>query len=65
MPNSEGQSSKAKKNKSENFVWSEDEVELLLNIVLEYKTARTAENVDCQTCKTKYTDILDNIDEQT
>ena len=52
MPNSEGQSSKAKKSKSDNFVWSDDEVELLLNVVLEYKTARTAENVDWQTCQT-------------
>ena len=43
MPNSEGQSSKAKKSKSDNFVWSDDEVELLLNVVLEHKTARTAE----------------------
>ena len=30
MPNSERISLKAKKNKSDNFVWSEDEVELLL-----------------------------------
>ena len=59
MPNSEGQSSKAKKSKSDNFVWSDDEVELLLNVVLEYKTAQTAENVEWQTCQTKYTDILD------
>ena len=35
MPNSEGK-------KSGNFVWSDDEVELLLNVVPEYKTARTA-----------------------
>ena len=27
---------------------------------MEYKTARTAENVDWQTCQTKYTDILDS-----
>ena len=58
MPNSEGNSSKAKK-KSGNFVWSDDEVELLLNVVLECKTTRTAENVDWQKCQTKYTDILD------
>ena len=57
MPNSEGNSSKAKK--SGNFVWSDDEVRLLLNVVLEYKTARSAENVDWQICQTKYTDILD------
>ena len=59
MPNSEGISSKAKKNNSDNFVWSEDEVELLLNIVLEHKTARTAENFDWQICQTKYSDTLD------
>ena len=57
MPNSEGNSSKTKK-KSGNFVGSDDEVELLLNVVLEYKTARTAKNVDMQTCQTKYIDIL-------
>ena len=33
MPNSEGNASKAKKN-SGNFVWSDDKVELLLNVVL-------------------------------
>ena len=58
MPNSEGNSSKAKK-KSGNFVWSDDEVELLLNVVLEHKTVRTAENVDWETYQTKYADMLD------
>ena len=37
MPNSEGISSKAKKNKSDNFVWSEDEVELLLLLFCDTK----------------------------
>ena len=32
---------------------------LLLNVVLEYKTARTMVNVDWETCQTKYADILD------
>ena len=59
MPTSERISLKAKKNKSDNFVWSEDEVELLLNIVPKHKTARTAEKFYWQTCQTKYTDILD------
>ena len=36
MPNSQG------KKKSDNYVWSNDEVELLLNVVPEYKTSRTA-----------------------
>ena len=34
-------------------------VELLLNVVLEYKAARTMKNVDWGTCQTKYADILD------
>ena len=51
MPNSEGM--------SDNFVWSKDEVELPLNVVLEHKTTRTAENFYWQTCQTNYTDILD------
>ena len=60
MPNSVERSSKSKKNnKLDNFIWSDDEVELLLNVVLEYKTARTMENVDWETCQTKYVDILD------
>ena len=59
MPNSVEWSSKSKKNKFDNFIWSDDVVELLLNVVLEYKTARTMENVDWETCQTKYADILD------
>ena len=59
MPNSVERSSKSKKNKFDNFIWSDDVVELLLNVVLEYKTAWTMENVDWETCQTKYADILD------
>ena len=59
MPNSVERSSKSKKNKFYNFIWSDDEIELLLNVVLEYKTARTMENVDWETCQTKYVNILD------
>ena len=40
VPNLVERSSKSKKNKLDNFNWSDDEVELLLvNVVLEYKTA--------------------------
>ena len=59
MPNSVERSSKSKKNNFDNFIWSDDQVELLLNVVLEYKTARTMENVGWETCWTKYVDILD------
>ena len=34
------------KNKNENFFWTDDKVELFLNILVEYKVKRTAKNVD-------------------
>ena len=38
MSNSKEKSTKSKtKNKNGNFVWTDDEVELLLNIVVEYR----------------------------
>ena len=59
MPNLVERSSKSKKKTLDNFIWFDDEVELLLNVVLVYKTARTIELVDWETCQTKYVDILD------
>ena len=59
MPNSVERSSKSKKNKLDNFIWPDDKVKLLLNVVLEHKTARTMENVGLETCQTKYAVILD------
>ncbi|CAB4033892.1 Hypothetical predicted protein, partial [Paramuricea clavata] len=57
---SKRKSTKSKgKAKNDNFVWTDDEVELLLNVVVEYKVKRTAENVDWESCITKYSDILD------
>ena len=60
MSNTKEKSNKSKnKNKNENFVWTDDEVELLLNVVVEYKVKRTAENVDWESCISKYSDILE------
>ena len=40
-------------------MWEEEEeVELLLSCTLEYKTKKTSEGVDCESVKSKYTDIL-------
>lgn len=36
------------------FVWTGKEVELLLNVVLEFKANRTHVNVDWESCQTKY-----------
>ena len=41
------------------FLWTDDEVELLLNITHEYKTAKAAECTDWESVKSKYADILD------
>ena len=36
------------------------QVELFLKVALEYEVSQTAENNDCESCHTKYSDILDN-----
>ena len=63
MSNSTEKSNKSKstnkKSKAEPFVWTDDEVDLLLSVVLEYKVSRTSENIDWETCQSKYSDILE------
>ncbi|KAK1880872.1 putative ankyrin repeat protein R96 [Dissostichus eleginoides] len=41
----------------EAFVWTDDEVELLLRVTLDYTTTKVQENVDWESCKCKYSDI--------
>ena len=41
------------------FVWTDDEAELLLNVTIEYKTAKAAESVDWESVKSKYADIFE------
>ncbi|KAM4536227.1 uncharacterized protein PAE49_020877 [Odontesthes bonariensis] len=43
--------------KNDSLVWTDDEVELLLRVSLDYKTARYQENIDWETCQNKYRDI--------
>ena len=63
MSNSTEKSNKSKsankKSKAEPFVWTDDEVDLQLSVVLEYKVSRTSENVDWEICQSKYSDILE------
>ncbi|CAL8391533.1 unnamed protein product [Arctogadus glacialis] len=40
-----------------NFVWSDEEVELLLQVTQDYKATKTQQGVDWESCQTKYTDI--------
>ena len=55
---------KQKKTKDNSFVWTDDEVLLLLKVTLDYKTAKTMENIDWESCQTKYSDILDLFNDQ-
>ena len=41
------------------FVWSDDEAELLLSVTHQYKVAKLAEGVDWESVKSKYNDILE------
>ena len=47
-----------KGNRSDSFNWTDDDVELLLNIVNEYKVKKAGESVDWESCQSKYADIL-------
>ena len=40
------------------FVWSDSEVELLLRVALDYKANKALDNVDWESCQTKYRDML-------
>ena len=45
------------KSKSNNYVWTDDEVELLLKVANKYKVSKTTENIDWESCQSKYSDI--------
>jgi len=54
----------AKRKDVNNFVWTDDEVELLLRITNEYKVAKSAENLDWESVHQKYKEILERFKEQ-
>ena len=43
--------------KKEQFSWTDDETELLLNITLDYKTEKIAIGIDWESIRSKYGDI--------
>ena len=43
---------------SKEFVWTDDEVELLLGVINDYKTEKAGEAIDWESVKNKYADIL-------
>ena len=58
MSKSKQNPKKTDKKAADSFVWTDDEVELLLKVTMEYKTSRAIENIDWESCQTKYGDIL-------
>ena len=50
---------KSDKTKADNFVWTDDEVQLLLEVTNDYKVSEAAKNIDWESCQSKYTDILE------
>lgn len=47
------------RDKTDYFSWSDDEVELLLRSTMEYKTQKEMENINRESCQSKYQDIHD------
>ena len=58
MSKSKQNPKKTEKEAVNSFIWTDDEVELLLKVTMEYKTSRAIENVDWESCQNKYGDIL-------
>ncbi|XP_056152290.1 uncharacterized protein LOC130126700 [Lampris incognitus] len=54
----------AKRKTREFFVWTDDEVELLLKITHEYKAVKAAENMNWESCQSKYSDIFEQYRER-
>ncbi|MED6234061.1 hypothetical protein ATANTOWER_021372, partial [Ataeniobius toweri] len=46
------------------FTWSDDEVQLLLQVTLKYKTTKFEEKIDWESCQSKYADIYKDYLEQ-
>ncbi|XP_056466018.1 uncharacterized protein LOC130405080 [Gadus chalcogrammus] len=40
------------------FVWTDSEVELLLKVALDYKASKAQDNLDWESCQSKYVDML-------
>ena len=48
-----------KNDSSKEFMWSDNKVELLLNIAAKYKASKAVESINWESVKTKYKDILE------
>ena len=59
MSKSHKKANKNEGHKPESFIWSDDEVGLLLNVTNEYKAVISIENIDWESCQSRYGDILE------
>ena len=53
-----GGTTKKTKERKEEFIWSDDESELLLSITHEYKVKQLLKGTDWESVRSKYSDIL-------
>ena len=51
----------AMKAKEQAFVWTDDEVELLLKVTHKYKVKKAGENVDWESVRSKYSDLWEQL----
>ncbi len=51
-------------NKQEAFIWTDDEVELLLRVTNDYKVSKSFESIDWESIQSKYGDILERFKQQ-
>ena len=61
MPPKKTASRNSSDNEKKEFVWCDDEVELLLNVTADYKATKAAESVDWESVKKKYKDVLTSL----
>ena len=51
---------KSDKTKADNFVWTDDEVQLLLEVTNDYKVSKAAKNIDWESIRVKVLVVVDN-----
>ena len=51
---------KSDKTKADNFVWTDDEVQLLLEVTNDYKVSKAAKNINWESIRVKVLVVVDN-----
>ena len=53
---------KETKKSEKNFLWSDDETALLVQVIIDYKSTKSANGLDWETIKNKYEEITERLD---